>query len=255
METYYGHEFYDQKGIFEKYVSISAWRGIPSEQLEKSVVLSLLPPHLTGTVLDLGCGYGELAQTLLQEGVKRYTGVDSSRKMIAFGNAVVKDQRAELIQADITKWTYPSETYDLVVACSVLHYIDDLNNVLAKIRESMTAGGTFIFSVDHPLLSYFLKPSSPLLNYQALETSGKWVTLNYFDQGPRVKMWSDALVVKYHRTIEAYWKSLTEAGFRVEALKEGSPASKADSEEQEQKPKGGFYPDMPMYLILKAVKM
>lgn len=225
MEAHHGHVFYDQQGILGKYVRYRTWKKCPNDVIEKPVILSLLGSELSGSVLDLGCGYGDWANELLANGASTYTGVDSSRKMLAFGKALVKDKRAEFIEADITQWEYPTASYDLVLSCSVVHYIANLDELLAKIRESLKPGGTFIVSVDNPILSITRTlPNQPNGMSRRFEL--------YSNQGPRVQEWLGENVVKYHRTLEEYWRVITEAGFKIESIKEGLLEEESEPEEE-----------------------
>lgn len=249
METHNGRDFYDQQGIFENYVKYRTWKAVPNEAIEKPTILSLLNADLKGSVLDLGCGYGALAKDLLASGATDYTGIDSSRKMIAFGRAVVKDERAVFIQADITQWEYPIAAYDLVVSCSVFHYIEDLDALLIKISRSLKPGGELILSVDHPLISFF-NDSQATLTHVEYNGKSSWESQDYFNQIPRIHVWMEGRVVKFHRTIEEYWRAITAAGFRIESLKEGR-------HEEDNLPIGFSIKLVmlsPMFLIMKAVK-
>lgn len=249
MKPQTGRDFYDQQGIFENYVKYRTLKAVPNEAIEKPVILYLLNADLKGSVLDLGCGYGDLAKELLAKGATNYTGLDSSRKMIAFGRALVKDERAVFFQADINHWDYPIAAYELVVSCSVFHYIEDLDALLAKISQSLKPGGELILSVDHPLISYF-KETQAIVSHVEYNGQSQWETKDYFDHGPRIRAWMEARVVKFHRPIEEYWRAITEAGFRIECLKEGRP-----EEESTKGFKYKFGMQGPMFLIIKAVKV
>jgi SAM-dependent methyltransferase len=249
MKTQTGRDFYDQQGIFENYVKYRTWKVMPNETIEKPVILSLINADLKGSVLDLGCGYGDLAKDILAKGAASYTGIDSSRKMIAFGQALVKDERAVFFQADINHWDYPIAAYDLVISCSVFHYIEDLDALLTKISQSLKPGGELILSVDHPLISYF-KETQAIASHVEYNGKSQWETKDYFDYGPRIRAWMEARVVKFHRSIEEYWRAITAAGFRIEGLKEGRP-----EEESIKGFKLKFGMRGPMFLIIKAVKV
>ena len=180
METYDGHDFYDQQDVFNNYVKYTSWKKTPSESIEKPIVLSLAGAELKGKVLDLGCGFGSLAKDLLERGAANYTGVDASRKMISFAQALLNDERATFVRADITQWEYPTARYDLAVSCSVLHYIADVEEVLLKINGSLKPGGTLILSVEHPLLSYCREFPTPV-SHNEIDGNGSWSIKDYFE--------------------------------------------------------------------------
>jgi SAM-dependent methyltransferase len=261
MEAHHGHDFYDQQGVLGKYVRYRTWKRCPNEVIEKPIILSLLGSELTGSVLDLGCGYGAWANELLARGASTYTGIDSSRKMLGFGKALVKEERAEFIEADINQWEYPAAGYDLALACSVLHYIANLDELLAKIRESLKQDGALIISVDNPIVSSFRTSQNRFS--RGFERS------HYFNQGAKIQEWMGEKVIRYHRTLEEYWRAITEAGFRVECIKEGLLLEDENESEEEENPIRTNFSEpnpnpfekyivstiIPPFLIIKAIKI
>jgi SAM-dependent methyltransferase len=71
-----------------------------------------------------------------------------------------------------------------VFSSLTLHYVRDLNRLLSKVADSMTPGGSFVFSVEHPIYS---SPTMqrfetsrngervwPLDNYLVVEQIDEW---------------------------------------------------------------------------------
>ena len=89
-----------------------------------------------GSVLDLGCGTGELAGTIAAAGL-RATGCDISPEMLHL--AVASDPAGTVgwVQLDPAWQVLPfaSETFDAVVAASVLEYVDEPAAVLRECRR------------------------------------------------------------------------------------------------------------------------
>lgn len=111
-----GPKFYDQRHLE------SAQRGAP-------VVLKLtreVARHVTGSVLDLGCGLGILAEFV--EGP--YLGVDFSPVAIRLAGERNTNPHAKFMLADICQFK-PSITYDTVVAVETLEHLDDPSLVAA----------------------------------------------------------------------------------------------------------------------------
>ena len=84
-------------------------------------------------VLELGCGTGQFAQLLFDQGVSAYTGFD-------FSDAAIKIARARLPEADfrvddaLTTDLFESIPYDVVVATEVLEHIPSDLDVIGRIR-------------------------------------------------------------------------------------------------------------------------
>lgn len=97
-------------------------------------LIDLLKRLTFSSVLDLGCGYGRVAQAIARLFPKvAYTGVDVSPHL----TEVTRDRvpTAEIIVADIATWE-SDRRWDLVLAANVLGHIRpaDLARVWAKIE-------------------------------------------------------------------------------------------------------------------------
>ncbi len=103
------------------------------------------------SVLDLGCGTGELAAALAAAGM-RVTGCDVSREMLH--RAAVADQAGTVgwVQLDPgwRRLPFGPETFDAVVASSVLEYVDDAEAVLRECRRVLRPGGVVLCTVPDP---------------------------------------------------------------------------------------------------------
>jgi SAM-dependent methyltransferase len=108
-----------------------------------------------GSVLDLGCGTGELAGTIAAAGM-RATGCDISPQMLHRAAASDPGGQAEWVQLDPGWQVLPfaPETFDAVVAASVLEYVDEPAAVLRECRRVLRPGGTLLCTVPdrhHPI--------------------------------------------------------------------------------------------------------
>jgi SAM-dependent methyltransferase len=108
-----------------------------------------------GSILDLGCGTGELARGLAAAG-RRVTGADISPQMLS--RAVTADRRGavEWIQLDPGWRALPcaARAFDAVVASSVLEYVDEPAAVLSECARVLRPGGTLLVTVPdirHPV--------------------------------------------------------------------------------------------------------
>lgn len=97
-------------------------------------------PH----VLELGCGSGRDAQAILKR-TDRYTGIDTSEKMIAIASAKVPNGTFEL--ADATEYSYPGQ-YDIVFAFALFRHLtlEEVTVVLKKVAAALRPGGVFYIS-------------------------------------------------------------------------------------------------------------
>jgi SAM-dependent methyltransferase len=212
-----GPEFYDNEVVFGRYMARRARVDSFNEVLEKPIFDELVG-DLTGLrILDLGCGYASFGREALQQGCRSYLGIDGSRNMIESAQEVLTGTSGEVVRATIERWEYPLEQFDLVASRLALHYVEDVEAVFARVFHSLVAGGRFVFSVEHPVIT------SCDRTRQTGSVRQGWIVDDYFETGSRITSWMGGEVVKYHRTIEDYFAALCQAGFAVDAVRESRP--------------------------------
>ncbi len=117
---------------------------------------------LTGdeSLLDLGCGNGELARERMRRGQRGpYTGLDFSTPLLDEARHGWEDAPATFVRADLTgegweklvlgRQVSPLVSFDVIVCFAVLHHIPgaDLRlSILKKVRQLLAPGGRFIHS-------------------------------------------------------------------------------------------------------------
>jgi SAM-dependent methyltransferase len=104
-----------------------------------------------GSVLDLGCGTGELARTIAAAGI-RVTGCDISPEMLHRAAAADPSGSVDWLRLDPGWRGLPFEpaTFDAVVAASVLEYVDDPTAVLHECSRVLRPGGVVLCTVPDP---------------------------------------------------------------------------------------------------------
>lgn len=110
---------------------------------------------MTATILDCGCGNGELAATLCNLGFRgHYTGTDSSAILLQIAREKTSScANFQFFQADLANpdWdkTIQGKTYDVVFAFAVLHHIPSAKlrlNLLKSLRGHIKPGGWLAMS-------------------------------------------------------------------------------------------------------------
>ncbi|KKR31919.1 MAG: S-adenosylmethionine (SAM)-dependent methyltransferase [Candidatus Gottesmanbacteria bacterium GW2011_GWC2_39_8] len=115
--------------------------------------LELLDPG--NKLLDLGCGYGELA-ILASEKFANITGIDIDEERLKRAKNIVKKLGLNNInfqQIDANRsLPFKNESFDTVTALSVIESIENLDLVIEEIHRILEKNGTFI--VDVPNIGY-----------------------------------------------------------------------------------------------------
>jgi tellurite methyltransferase len=126
-------EFFDRQ--FERQVEASDYALNP---FERAVL-----PHLSGDVLELGCGLGNLALEAAGRGC-RVTALDSSSTAIAAlaRRARERGVALEAHSADLRHYV-PARDYDCVVSIGLLMFFacGDARRLLARMREAVRPDG------------------------------------------------------------------------------------------------------------------
>jgi len=210
---------YDNEEFFEEY-----------SRLERSVegldgaaewpALRALLPNLRGlSVLDLGCGYGWFCRWVRENGATQVLGVDVSERMLTRARASTQDAAITYTRADMEHLELPSESFGLVYSSLALHYIDNLDGLMAQVYRSLVPGGSLVFSVEHPIFTASADP-----RWSLTDTGRKtWPLDGYLDEGPRMTDWLAKGVIKQHRTLATYINLLLRLGFALSHIEEWGP--------------------------------
>jgi len=97
-------------------------------------------------VLDVGCGTGTQCRDLANN-VKQVTGIDISSKLLAIAEqrkAERKIENVEFIQTTVFDERFEHGSYDVVMAFYVLHFLEDIDEVVRRIHGLLKPDGLFI---------------------------------------------------------------------------------------------------------------
>lgn len=154
------------------------------------------------TVVDLGCGTGELTAELRRSHCRNahVLGIDSSPEMLKRAESVALPGKLDLQQCDIADWR-PTEPVDIILSNAALHWLPDHEQLFPRLVSSLNYRGTL--AVQMP--NRFRAPSQ-----QAIDET--------IDSGP----WRDRLKnIGLHKEsvlpTETYARLLLAAGLAVDA--------------------------------------
>lgn len=96
-------------------------------------------------LLDIGIGSGLSSLQFSSAGLEVH-GMDFSLEFLKLCRE--KQCCATLVQHDILQfpWPYPSNRFDHVVCCGVMHFIPDLEEVFTEAQRVLCVGGNFTFT-------------------------------------------------------------------------------------------------------------
>jgi SAM-dependent methyltransferase len=236
---------YDDADFFSGYSglrrSITGLGGMPEWPTMRAMVGTVTDKR----VVDLGCGFGWFSRWAAAAGASSVVGIDLSDNMLARALADTEDTRISYERQDLETLVLPA-SFDIAYSALTLHYVEHLGELLRTLYEALSAGGRFVFSVEHPI---YTAPSSP--GFIADEAGNQvWPIDRYLDEGQRTTDWLTPGVIKQHRTIGTYLAELRSARFDLVDLIEWGPTA----EQIDLAPNWRTERDRPPFLLVSADK-
>lgn len=204
--------------------SVSAWwqaaftNGADAEYTEQ--ILPMAAADLAGasSVLDVGCGEGQISRLAAAGGARLVVGVDPTWAQVR--EAVARRGGPQYLRGVAAALPFPSASFDAAVACLVFEHIDAVDNALAEVGRVLRPGGRFLFFLNHPLLQ---TPGSGWIDDQILEEQywriGPYLTEDTSDE----EVEKGVFIPFIHRPLSRYVNALVAAGLVVSRMEEPPP--------------------------------
>lgn len=144
--------FHDHEALYYDSIHQDMWENL-QEQINLLVTdwLDFKIPSPNLSLLDIGCGTGLSTQKLLHSPIGEYinqvTLLDTSSIMLQQAEAKAKiwNKKYTLINSDVSTL---NNLFDVIIVCSVLHHIPELQPFLNKVDALLKPGGIFIHLQD-----------------------------------------------------------------------------------------------------------
>lgn len=211
---------YDDPVFFEKYAGMARSRQGLAGAGEWQELQKLLPDFSGKRVLDLGCGYGWHCRYAAERGASYVLGTDLSEKMLERARQFPPCPAIEYRRAAMEELSFPEGSFDVVLSSLAFHYVRDFGALVENIGRWLTAGGAFVFSMEHPVFTaygsqdWYCDEEGRILHFPVD---------NYFLEGPRDAVFLGEHVVKYHRTLTTCLDALLQNGFLLRRVVEPQP--------------------------------
>lgn len=170
-------------------------------------VFELLSPHITGRVLEVGCGTGNITKFVAQK-AEEVVGVDPVARFIDrfrlrfTGNHSVTSHRCTL--ADLTPANNDAGRFDTAISCNVFEHIEDHVEALKQVARHLKPGGKAVIFVPAGPIA-FGKLDSELGHYRrytvnsmrdAMQDAGlEWVQGRYSNMVGLFGWWFNSVVL------------------------------------------------------------
>ncbi len=122
--------------------------GFAHERLRPALdLLARVPVEAPTTVLDLGCGAGNVTRLLAERWPQaRVTGIDNSAAMLARARQEAPDIGWE--EADLAHWR-PTAHVDVLYSNAALHWLDDHATLFPRLAAAVNPGGVLAIQMPN----------------------------------------------------------------------------------------------------------
>lgn len=211
---------YDNEKFFEQYSRMSRSVNGLKGAGEWHVLRRMMPDFTGKRVLDLGCGFGWHCVYAVEQGADIVTGIDISEKMIKEAKMKNASPHIEYKCMAIEDFEFQPETFDIVISSLAFHYLESFTDICEKVNKCLISGGSFIFSVEHPVFTAY---GTQEWYYDEYNKRLHWPVDRYFTEGKRIANFLGEDVVKYHKTLTTYLNGLLNSGFEIKEIVEPEP--------------------------------
>jgi len=220
--------------------------GADPEYVEQ--IVPMAAEHLRGctSVLDIGCGEGQISRLAGYVGASRVVGIDPTWAQLS-----VARQRAgppAYCRGVADTLPFAAASFDAVVACLVFEHIQDVDRALGEVGRVLRPGGRFLFFLNHPLLQ---TPGSGWIDDRILEEQ-YWRIGPYLTEDSGLEeMDKDVYIPFVHRPLSRYVNAMAAAGLLIERMDEPPPPPGFLERAEEYKDAA----TIPRLLFLRAVAL
>ena len=116
------------------------YRRLIEGQNAEDVAFAAVAEVQPNSVLDVGCGAGELAERIGAELGARVVALDSSERMVALTRA----RGIEAVVGDVQALPFADAEFDCVVAAWLLYHVADRERSIAECARVLRPGGRFV---------------------------------------------------------------------------------------------------------------
>ena len=192
--------------------------GADPEYVEQIVPMAAADLRGCASVLDIGCGEGQISRLAGDVGASRVVGLDPTWAQLSVARE--RGGPPAYCRGVADALPFPAESFDAVVACLVFEHIEAVDEALAEVGRVLTPGGRFLFFLNHPLLQ---TPGSGWIDDRILDEQ-YWRIGPYLVEDSGIEeMDKDVYIPFVHRPLSRYVNAMASAGLLIERMEEPAP--------------------------------
>lgn len=126
------------------------YRQFKSER-DRSLTVEALQLRDDDRVLEVGCGYGWITESLLQAARIRWVGLDRSESMAHQLRTNLARYDPNVFVGDASRLPFASDSFDKVLCTGVLMHIPNERPAVSEIVRVLRPGGLFVSTINNAL--------------------------------------------------------------------------------------------------------
>lgn len=241
---------YDTSLFFNEYQTMREQEINANNLIEIPIMKAFLPDLKDKSILDLGCGAGDMDRYFIEKGAKRVVATDISVNMIKTAKEINFNDKIEYKVLKMEDLDSMNEKFDIVYSSLAFHYIEDFDKLLRDIHNLLKPKGMLVFSQESPINMATSKERKDLSNKITIDGKQYHLLSGYCKEGAREVFWNDTMVTKYHRTYATMVNSLIRNGYEIVEFLD----SYASEEAIKLCPKYKIQEDKPYFTFVKVFK-
>ncbi len=193
--------------------------GADPEYVEQILPLAAAEIRGATSLLDVGCGDGQVSRLATALGCPTVIGVDPTWNQV---KVAAERGSGQFARAEAAGLPFAAGAFDTVVACLVFEHIRDVDAAIAEVARVLAPGGRFCFFLNHPLLQ---TPNSGWIDDQVLDPPEQyWRIGPYLVEDETIEeVEKDVFIPFIHRPLSRYLNALAARGLFLEWMNEPAP--------------------------------
>jgi SAM-dependent methyltransferase len=193
--------------------------GVDPEYVEQFVPMALSELAGFDSVLDLGCGEGQIGRALAGSGAD-VVGVDPTVGQLRV--AIERGGGPRYVRAGSSALPFADGSFDAVVVCLVIEHVDALEETLGEIARVLRPDGRLAWFLNHPL---FQTPGSGWIDDHMVDPPEQyWRVGPYLDEEVNIEPVEPGVHIRFvHRSLSTYVNALADADLFIERMEEPPP--------------------------------
>lgn len=231
--------------------------GVKGSDFQKEIIMPgafrMLGLKKAQRVLDLACGQGVFSRHLWQKGMQ-VTGLDSSRELIRYAvkrsSSAIKYEEGDAGDPHILK----GRKFDAVACLLAIQNMETIDAMMKNVHRWLEPSGRLVLVMTHPC---FRIPRQTHWGWDE-EKKTMFRRVDLYSTETKIPILtppmrgSEIYTQTYHRSLQSYFQSLSQAGLQVDALEEwasnknSQPGKRAKAENRVRR-------EIPLFMALRAV--